>query len=210
MRLDNLRLGTGPAARKTETMKVKISCKGIDRVETEAAVLLFFEDERPLKASSGLADWRMNGDISALIMDGRISGERGETVLIAPNARFRCSKILMIGLGRSSLLTEKDLARTASEFTKQLIDIAVTDFAVAPPPARLSPVGLQRSVSAVMRGIMNRIVKEGIKEEKLSVTMVVEGRELHEAATAVKGMMNGAFRKSISVEEEQPGMTVPA
>ena len=71
----------------------------LDEEPTEAFVLPFFEDERPLRGALGLVDWRLCGTISQGLLRGEYSGARGERVLIPGEPRLRADKLLLIGLG---------------------------------------------------------------------------------------------------------------
>jgi len=72
----------------------------LDVLKSEALSLGFFEDERPLRGALGLVDWRLCGQVSRLILRGRISGEAGEKVLIPARPRLPFEKLFLFGLGR--------------------------------------------------------------------------------------------------------------
>ena len=121
-------------------MKSRLSATDIDKIETEAIVLLFFSDERPLKGASGMIDWRMNGSISSLISKGMISGEKGESTLILPSARIKGKKILMMGLGDSTNFTEDSLKEAAVAIISQLHKIGIKNLTIAVPTPSKSPI----------------------------------------------------------------------
>jgi Cytosol aminopeptidase family, N-terminal domain len=81
-------------------MDIILSIEDIDLQECELLVTGFFQDERPLKGTSGLIDWRLNGTISQLVKEGRISGEWQETTLIPSQGRVIPPFILFLGLGK--------------------------------------------------------------------------------------------------------------
>lgn len=185
-------------------MKVKVSCRDIDRPETEVIVLLFFKDERPLKGASGLIDWRMNGQISRLIIDGHISGEKGESTLIVPNRRVRGGKILMIGLGDSSRFNGNDLFETAADITRQLLNIAVKDFVMAPPPARFTSFDLSHAVPVIIRGILDCLKSENAGSYDMTVTFSVDRSDLHKVASAVQKTGRETEPRLTLIKDEYP------
>jgi hypothetical protein len=80
-------------------MDIIISHQEIDLQECDFLVCGFFSDERPLKGSIGLVDWRLNGRISRFLKDGKITGNWKETILIPSNGRILPRLILLYGLG---------------------------------------------------------------------------------------------------------------
>ena len=77
-----------------------------DAAEADALVLTLFADERPLRGASGLADWRLCGRLSRLIKQGRLTGRRGETMMLPPGRRLPFPRILVFGLGSTDKFSE--------------------------------------------------------------------------------------------------------
>jgi hypothetical protein len=71
----------------------------VSRVHTEVLAAGIFEDDRPLRGPAGEIDWIHNGLLSRLILDGKITGRRGEAILLATQKKIPASKVLIIGLG---------------------------------------------------------------------------------------------------------------
>lgn len=71
----------------------------LDALKSEALAVPFFEDERPLCGVVGLADWRLCGKISRLVIEGRISGSLGETLLLSARPRLPFEKLFVFGVG---------------------------------------------------------------------------------------------------------------
>ena len=63
-------------------LSVELTRGPIERTRVEVAIVTFFEDDRPLRGSAGRADWRLCGQLSRLVSEGRIQGRRGEAVLV--------------------------------------------------------------------------------------------------------------------------------
>ena len=83
-------------------MRLRAVNTDVVKLDVETLVITFFEDERPLKGQAGLADWRLCGAVSQLIIDRRIDGYVGEKILFPMSHRMKCDKILAIGLGQSN------------------------------------------------------------------------------------------------------------
>ncbi len=82
-------------------MDIILSSDGIDELECEVLVTGFFEDERPLRGTSGWIDWRLNGLLSRLVKEKKITGQWKETTLIPSQGRIPSKLILLFGLGRT-------------------------------------------------------------------------------------------------------------
>ena len=162
-------------------MKIRVSTKSAGHIETEAVVLLFFQDERPLKGASGMVDWRMCGAISNMILSERISGEKGESILIAPSRKIKGKKILMIGLGISSEIDEEKIRKTGMEVINKLANIGVRNFSIAMPPKQFTSIEVSRMAAAILKGMK----EAGIKDDKMFATLLVEKEDKKEVGLSI-------------------------
>src|SRR5690606_22304531 len=117
-----------------------------DEIEGGALLLSFFSDERPLRGAAGLADWRLCGRLSGLVKRGKLSGTRGETLLLPPGRRLRFSCIVLFGLGRSSRFNED----TYREHVRWIREVAakakLQRYAVQPPGRATGLIGARRAL----------------------------------------------------------------
>ena len=81
-------------------MDIILSPEKVDVQECDVVVAGFFQDERPLQGSSGWIDWRLNGRLSRILIEKRLTGEWKETTLIPSQGRLTPGLILLIGLGK--------------------------------------------------------------------------------------------------------------
>jgi len=104
-------------------MDVILSSEKIDVQECDIIVTGFFQDERPLKGSSGWVDWRLNGMLSRFLVEKRLTGDWKETTLIPSQGRVMSRIILLIGLGQVkeySYLRLRELSPFLLETLKKL------------------------------------------------------------------------------------------
>jgi hypothetical protein len=104
-------------------MDIILSTEGIDLQECDVLVTGFFQDERPLKGSSGWMDWRLNGMLSRFLIEKRLTGEWQEATLIPSQGRIRPQMILLLGLGKIkeySYLRLRELSPFILETLKKL------------------------------------------------------------------------------------------
>ena len=58
-----------------------------------------YEDQRPLKGTAGVLDWRLRGFLSRFLKGGRINGKRNELVYIPFEHHGTMRHLLLVGLG---------------------------------------------------------------------------------------------------------------
>jgi len=87
----------------------------LDRMDRDLLVLTFFSDEKPLQGLNGLADWRLNGRLSRLLMNFTIEGKRGEKVLLSTNRKLPATRLLVYSLGSSKDFDNMCFVQTSQE-----------------------------------------------------------------------------------------------
>jgi hypothetical protein len=109
-------------------MDVILSTERVDIQDCHVLVTGFFNDEKPLKGSSGWIDWRLNGMISRFLIEKKLTGEWKETILIPSQGRISSSMILLLGLGELkeySYLRLRELSPYILETLKKLGTLSV-------------------------------------------------------------------------------------
>ncbi len=115
-------------------MKCRASATTIDQIEADCVVLPFYEDERPLKASTGLADWRLCGSLSRYIMEESIDGHFGETLMFpVRNRKLKIDRVVMIGLGAKSQYQFESFSVTIRNILDTLYKLQVHSFTMELP-----------------------------------------------------------------------------
>lgn len=109
-------------------MDIILSKEGVDVQECDVLVTGFFRDERPLAGSTGLIDWRLNGMLSRLLIENKLTGEWKETTLIPSQGRVMPRIILLLGLGETraySYLRVRELSAHLLETLRKLDALGV-------------------------------------------------------------------------------------
>ncbi len=114
------------------------SLEELDRLEEDVLVLSLFADERPLRGLNGLADWRLNGRLSAMIVKRELDGTGGERVLTTVNQRFGAARLLLFGLGPFEQFNNMTYARLVERIFTTLEDMKAASCALAIPGANLT------------------------------------------------------------------------
>ena len=84
----------------------------LDELRCDVLLLPIASDERPLRGAAGLVDWRLCGALSRLIAQGRVTGARGERVLVPTRPRLSFEKLVLLGTG-SRLGFDETVFRTS-------------------------------------------------------------------------------------------------
>ncbi len=94
-----------------------VDCRDVKAIETDAVIVGFFEDVRPLKGAAGELDWLLCGTLSSLLIEGRLRGSLGELALVTSREKIPAGKIFLLGFGpraECSASSLKKAARTAA------------------------------------------------------------------------------------------------
>ncbi len=112
-------------------IQLKITSDSLDEVSNELALVLAYQDVRPLKGQAGLLDWRLNGYLSDLIMQNRFQGEEGEALLMPSLNRVGVKEILILGLGDSKNIGDQNLPNYVSMILEKLLKKRNTSFCLS-------------------------------------------------------------------------------
>jgi len=72
----------------------------VDSLPGDSVVALYFADQRPLDGPVAVLDWRLDGQLTRLLLDGEVSGRAGEHVMLQNNGKLKADWALMIGGGK--------------------------------------------------------------------------------------------------------------
>jgi hypothetical protein len=142
-------------------MEIILSSKALERIECEAVVLTFFQDERPLKGLSGLVDWRLHGFISRAIMDDIITGRFAEKTLIPSSNRLPAPKILCVGLGAGAQYSLSKLQEICTLILGTLYRIRVFTFVASLPGVETSGLDYSNAAECLVKGAISWAGGEG-------------------------------------------------
>ncbi|HXX31405.1 MAG TPA: M17 family peptidase N-terminal domain-containing protein [Myxococcaceae bacterium] len=85
----------------------ELSLETLDALTGVDTLCLFVaEDERPLAGAAGLADWRLCGQLSRLLVDGFFRGAADDSLLLPSAGRIGPGRIVVFGLGRGDRLAD--------------------------------------------------------------------------------------------------------
>lgn len=89
-----------------------------DSLPGDAVVAFYFSDQKPLQGPAALLDWRMNGQLTRLLIDGALAGKAGEHLVLQNNGKLKAGWVLFVGGGKWGGLCKETYA--------SLVDHALT------------------------------------------------------------------------------------
>jgi len=134
-------------------MDVILSTEAVDLQECDVLATGLFQDERPLKGSSGWVDWRLNGMISQFLIERRLSGDWKETTLIPSYGRVKPKMILLLGLGKVRDYSYLRLRELSSHLFETLKNLNTSNVCLSLPYEGRYNVDCGKSAEVLMEGI---------------------------------------------------------
>lgn len=108
-------------------MKANIFSERLTKVEDKVIVAGFFSDVRPLKGLAGEIDWLFNGQISKLILDGKLTGQIDDSLLLYSN-RLKTRNVLLLGMGKRERFDSSAVKNTAKLLANKLSALNIKSF----------------------------------------------------------------------------------
>ena len=132
-------------------LTLTVILQDIKKLETEALIVGFYEDVRPLKGLAGELDWLLCGSLSSLIINNKLCGSLGEVALLTSRAKVPAKKIFMVGLGPKEGLSPSSLRSAVRTAVSSTLDAGVKNTAME----YFQPLNMtcQAEVSALQAGL---------------------------------------------------------
>ncbi len=155
------------------SLTMKVIFQDIKAVESDAVIVGFYEDVRPLKSLAGQLDWLLCGSLSRLIIEKRMRGALGEAALLSNRGKIKAGKIFLMGLGPRSEFSCAVLKSVATMIASSVIatgaQVAALEFF---PPENAN---YEAGIHALQEGL-----KEGAGERNLSVSLVASDKSTYD------------------------------
>lgn len=111
-------------------LTLTVILQDIKKLETEALIVGFYEDVRPLKGLAGELDWLLCGSLSSLLINNRLRGSLGEVALLTSRAKVPAKKIFMVGLGPKEGISPSSLRSAVRTAVSSALDAGVKNTAI--------------------------------------------------------------------------------
>ncbi len=162
-------------------LTLTVILQDIKKLETEALIVGFYEDVRPLKGLAGELDWLLCGSLSSLIIKNKLRGSLGDVALLTSRAKVPAKKIFMVGLGPKEGLSPSSLRSAVRDAVSSALDAGVKNTAIEYfQPLNLSS---QEEVSAFQAGL-----SEGARGRSVDIALLAPDASAYEKISRlVKG-----------------------
>lgn len=77
-----------------------------DALVADAVVVLYFTDKKLLEGPAALLDWRLDGQLTRMLLKGDVLGKAGEHVMLQNNGKLKSDWVLFVGGGKWDGLCE--------------------------------------------------------------------------------------------------------
>jgi hypothetical protein len=166
-------------------LTVKVLLQDIKKLESEALIIGFYENVRPLKDLAGQLDWLLCGSLSRLILDRKVSGAIGDVALLTSRGKVPAQKLFLAGLGPREAVSPSSLQGAVRFALITAVKAGVTRAALE----FLHPPGIpyESSVSALVKGI-----SEAAREGAIEVSLVAPDAAAYEKIARLIGGQGAA------------------
>ena len=154
-------------------MELKVIIQDIKKLETDALIVNFFEDVRPLKGLAGELDWLLCGSLSHLILNNKINGSLGDVALLTSQGKIPAQKIFLLGLGPKAGVSPASLRSAARNAASSAIRAGVTRASLEFVPT--SDVPHDTTIAALREGL-----REGSEGKNLDVLLITSDAATYE------------------------------
>lgn len=154
-------------------LTLKVLLQDIKKLETEALIVGFFEDVRPLKNIAGELDWLLCGSLSDLIIRHKLRGTVGDVGLLTSRGKVPAGKIFMVGLGSRKEATVQSIRKAAGAAVTSIVNAGVKDAALEFVP--VFPMPLESSLPAFYQG-----VADGVGSGTAAISVLAPDAALYE------------------------------
>jgi hypothetical protein len=133
---------------------VQPALAGLDGLRTELLVVPVFSDERPLRGAAGLADWRLCGRLSDLLVRGQLSGEFDDALLMPPpERRLPAERLLCLGVGARESVDATRLRLYLRTLVARALGLRVRTLALALPHASLTWLSPEQAIDLLLEEV---------------------------------------------------------
>lgn len=102
-----------------------------DNLSGDSVVALYFSDQKPLQGPAALLDWRLDGQLTRMLLNGEIHGRAGEHVMLQSNCKLKAAWVLFVGGGKWGGLCQETHASLVRHMLGAARQAGLTDVALS-------------------------------------------------------------------------------
>lgn len=135
----------------------------ITTVKTGCVVVAMFEDKKLSPAAQALDE---AGDLSAALKSGDISGKAGSTLLLRAVKGVVAERVLLVGLGADTAVSEKNFTTAVQAALKALATLGAADAIIALPMTEVKERDLDWAIRCVVQGAFDGAYRSDSQKSK--------------------------------------------
>jgi len=147
----------------------------IEDVRTEVLILFHPSDEPAPRERLGRLDWILLSAVSRLRARGKFSGERGQSVLLAPDGKIKAERILVMGLGERTDLSWTAYYRLSYQTARTVLDLRCSRIVLDLPYRAFPQESPERVRRAFLEGFAAELAR-GRPEVEFAVSVLPPSR----------------------------------
>jgi hypothetical protein len=181
------------------TLSAGIEAGPVERTRADVVVVFFFETDRPLLGAAGRADWRLCGQLSRLILAGKLSGAAGEAVLVPTAGGLAAPLLVGLGLGSRSVFDADACEGLGHDAVERALRLRAKTVALPLADPRAGDLDLQEHLEALVRGAVRALADASID---LRLRLVPAASEVARAQQALAGLARNRRPAAVALRLE--------
>lgn len=156
----------------------------LDELSCTCLVLTAFADERPFRGLTSLVDWRLNGQLSRLLLREFVDAHYQESLLLPVVGRLPFERILLVGMGRRNEFGAQRFEDICRFVFRSLVGLGIADAAMTLPGLVGREVGLRQAMTGWRRALHEEFSPEWLAQ--LDITLLESPEVQREIADSLR------------------------
>jgi hypothetical protein len=183
-------------------LTVEIDPGPLERTRADVAVFHFFDSDRPLQSGAGRVDWRLCGQLSRLLVAGKLSGASGEAVLLQTGGGLTAPLAIGLGLGARNAFDAEACIALGADAARRALYLGARTLALPLPDPHAGDLELSDRIDALVAGAMAAVAELGVD---LKLLLVPPQAEVAAARQAAAALASKPFPPSVSLRLDGVG-----
>jgi hypothetical protein len=183
----------------TPRLTVEIDPGPLERTRADVAAFYFFDSDRPLQSEAGRIDWRLCGQISRLMVAGKLSGTHGEAILLQSGGGLKAPLAIGLGLGARNAFDAEACEALGADAARRALDLGARTLALPLPDPHAGDLDLSDRIDALVAGAMAAIAELAAD---LTLLLVPPPAEVARARQAVAELASRPRPPSVALRLE--------
>lgn len=183
---------------------LEVDAGPLERTRADVAVVYFFDTDRPLQSGAGRVDWRLCGQLSELIVAGKLSGQRGESVLLQSRRGLAAPLLIGLGLGARNAFDSEACEALGAEAARRALDLGARSLALPLPDPHAGDLELPDRIDALVGGALAALADRG---GDLTLRLVPPAAEVGRARQVAGALASRPCPPSVQLQLDGAGRT---